>query len=151
MVKIRITKEFGFESSHVLKDYDGLCRHIHGHSYRLLVTVSGLPIDDVRNPKNGMVMDFGDLKKIVMHEIVNVYDHSIIINDTSTEEQKEGLQRITQRIIYAPYQPTCENMVADFAGKIISRLPSGIRLEKVVLFETPSSYAEWCAMDNVND
>ena len=65
MARIRITKEFKFETAHALMGYDGLCKHIHGHSYELLVTVIGHPIEDESNPKLGMVMDFGDLKKIV--------------------------------------------------------------------------------------
>nr|MDA3906383.1 6-carboxytetrahydropterin synthase [Bacteroidales bacterium] len=62
MTKIRLTKEFKFETAHALKGYDGLCKHIHGHSYELLVTVIGEPLEDQNSPKLGMVMDFGDLK-----------------------------------------------------------------------------------------
>ncbi len=64
MSKIRITKEFHFEMAHTLLGYDGPCRNIHGHSYELKVTLLGVPIDDPKNPKLGMVMDFGDLKKL---------------------------------------------------------------------------------------
>ncbi len=62
---IRVTKEFPFEMAHVLWNYDGPCKNVHGHSYRLFVTLSGYPSDDPLNPKNGMVIDFSDLKKIV--------------------------------------------------------------------------------------
>ena len=65
MTKIRLTKEFSFEAAHLLEGYDGACREIHGHSYRLFVTVRGVPVCDGRNPKLGMVMDFGQLKRIV--------------------------------------------------------------------------------------
>ena len=68
---IRITKEFKFEMAHALMGYDGLCRNIHGHSYGLNVTVAGYPIDEEGHPKLGMVMDFGDLKKIVRKAIVD--------------------------------------------------------------------------------
>lgn len=57
---IRLTKEFTFEAAHALEGYDGLCREIHGHSYRLFVTVKGTPCADESNPKFGMVMDFGE-------------------------------------------------------------------------------------------
>ena len=70
MNKIRITKHFDFESAHALYGYDGKCKNIHGHSYHLYVTVIGQPITDAENAKNGMVMDFGDLKVIVKKEIV---------------------------------------------------------------------------------
>ena len=62
---IRVTKEFTFEMAHVLWNYDGPCKNVHGHSYRLFVTLSGFPADNPDNPKNGMVMDFSDLKSIV--------------------------------------------------------------------------------------
>ena len=63
MSKIRITKQFGFETGHALYGYDGKCKNVHGHSYKLSVTVIGTPINDVNNVKNGMVIDFTDLKK----------------------------------------------------------------------------------------
>ncbi len=55
---IRVTTEFTFEMAHVLKDYDGPCRNVHGHSYRLFVTVSGIPVNEQGNPKSGMVDRF---------------------------------------------------------------------------------------------
>ena len=61
--KIRITKEFKFETGHALYGYDGLCKNVHGHSYKLSVTVLGSPIIDSKQTKNGMVIDFSDLKK----------------------------------------------------------------------------------------
>ena len=61
MAVIRLTKEFSFEAAHALDGYDGPCREIHGHSYRLFVTVKGTPAEDASNPKCGMVLDFGVL------------------------------------------------------------------------------------------
>ena len=55
---IRITKIFTFETAHVLYNYDGKCKNMHGHSYKLFVTVKGIPINDLDHPKNGMVVDF---------------------------------------------------------------------------------------------
>jgi len=60
---IRISKEFKFETGHALFGYDGLCKNVHGHSYKLTVTLMGTPISDSKNVKFGMVMDFSDLKK----------------------------------------------------------------------------------------
>ena len=58
---IHLTKIFRFEAAHALMGYDGRCRNIHGHSYEMRVTIKGNPIMDDNSPKNGMVMDFGDL------------------------------------------------------------------------------------------
>lgn len=62
---IRITKIFTFETAHILYGYDGKYKNIHGHSYKLFVTLKGVPISDLNHNKNGMVLDFGDLKTIV--------------------------------------------------------------------------------------
>ena len=83
MTKIRITKSFGFETGHALYGHDGLCKNIHGHSYKLFVTVIGIPVQDNNDPKNGMVIDFKDLKKIVKTEIVDVFDHATVFNKNS--------------------------------------------------------------------
>jgi len=79
MAKIRVTKEFNFEMAHALYNYEGPCRNIHGHSYRLFVTVKGTPIKDVKHPENGMVIDFSKLKKIVKENIINIFDHSLVL------------------------------------------------------------------------
>lgn len=149
MTKIRITKEFKFETSHILLGYDGLCKNIHGHSYHLLVTVVGTPSEDIKSPKLGMVMDFGELKKIVHEQIVDIYDHSLVVNASSPEETKNAMLKSTERVIFTPYQPTCENMVSSFAQLISAHLPEYVELCCLRLYETPTSYAEWLASDNV--
>ena len=80
MSNIRITKQFDFETGHALYGYDGKCKNVHGHSYKLSVTVIGTPIADTNNVKCGMVIDFGDLKKIVSSEIVDKFDHATVFN-----------------------------------------------------------------------
>jgi len=149
MAKIRLTKEFSFESAHALDGYDGLCREIHGHSYRLFVTIKGEPSCDDDNPKLGMVMDFGDLKRIVNSEIVDRLDHSFVLRDSV---QNTMLSRVLsakfEKIVLVDYQPTCENMLADFAERLQRALPEGIELHSLRLHETATSYAEWFASDN---
>lgn len=146
MSKVRITKEFSFEAAHRLDNYDGLCRNIHGHSYRLAVTVIGEPQGDTQSAKEGMVMDFSVLKRIVNEEVIDRMDHAVILCETSTTV--EALQSVTERIVPVPYRPTCENMVIDFAERIKRRLPRGVELLSVRLNETATSYAEWYASDN---
>ena len=79
MSKIRITKQFSFETGHALYGYDGKCKNVHGHSYKLSVTVIGIPISDRNNAKYGMVIDFSDLKKIVREDIVDVLDRKSVV------------------------------------------------------------------------
>lgn len=140
---IHLTKIFRFEAAHALMGYDGRCRNIHGHSYEMRVTIKGNPIMDDNSPKNGMVMDFGDLKRIVNEEIIDHYDHAFIINHNMSKEFIDEVKRNYERIIVLPYQPTTELMLIDFSKKIKSRLPEGIQLVKIFLKETEGSYAEW--------
>ena len=149
MNNIRITKQFSFETAHALHGYDGKCKNLHGHSYKLFVTIIGQTITDVNNPKCGMVMDFSDLKKIVNQEVVNVFDHATILNqNTPHRELATVLQDLDHHIILVDYQPTTENMVVDFAKKITQRLPETVKLFSLKLQETESSFAEWFASDN---
>ncbi len=149
MSKIRITKQFSFETGHALYGYDGKCRNVHGHSYKLSVTVIGTPITDSQNVKFGMVIDFSDLKKIVKEEIVDVFDHATVFNaGTPHVELAAELSNRGHHVILVDYQPTSENMVTDFASKIKNRLPDGIELFSLRLQETETSFAEWFASDN---
>jgi 6-pyruvoyltetrahydropterin/6-carboxytetrahydropterin synthase len=150
MSKIRITKQFSFETGHALYGYDGKCKNVHGHSYKLSVTVIGTPITDSNNVKFGMVIDFSDLKKIVREEIVDVFDHATVFNqNTPHVELAQELKNRGHHVILVNYQPTSENMVIDFAKKIQDRLPNNIQLHSLKLQETESSFAEWYASDNL--
>lgn len=145
---IRITKEFKFEMAHALKGYDGPCRNIHGHSYEFLVTISGHPITDENSPKLGMVMDFGDLKKIVRTTIVDIFDHALVLNNAMPLDLTEKLNENFEKVILLDYQPTSELMIADFANRIMENLPSNVKLKYLLLRETVTSYAEWYAEEN---
>ena len=149
MQKIRITKQFSFETGHALHGYDGKCKNIHGHSYHIYVTVIGTPIEDDKNPKNGMVMDFGDLKVIVKREIVSKFDHAVVLNGESPhKELANTINDYSHKVVLVPYQPTSENMLIDFAERIQSQLPQNVLLHSLKLYETANSYAEWFASDN---
>lgn len=146
---IRITKQFNFETGHALYGYDGKCRNVHGHSYKLDVTVIGTPINDTDHVKYGMVIDFSDLKKIVKEEIVEVFDHATVFNkNTPHVELAHELKQRGHHVLLVDYQPTSEMMVIDFAKKIKARLPENIKLHSLKLQETATSYAQWFASDN---
>ncbi len=146
---IRVTREFTFEMAHVLKGYDGPCRNVHGHSYRLFVTLSGIPSEKPDNPKNGMVIDFTDLKRIVKKEIISVFDHSVVVSKQYDKEKIAMFMKLFGNTVLVSYQPTCENLVSDFAGRIIPKLPKEVNLHSLKLYETSTSYAEWFAEDNL--
>jgi len=149
MSTIRITKQFNFETGHALYGYNGKCKNIHGHSYKLSVTVSGKPIEDHTHVKFGMVIDFGDLKKIVNEEIVDIFDHATVFNkNTPHIELANELIKRDHHVILVDYQPTSEMMVIDFAKKIKKRLSKNIKLHSLKLQETETCFAEWFAHEN---
>lgn len=150
MPRIRLTKEFSFETAHALFGYDGKCRELHGHSYKFMVTVIGEPSREENSSKYGMVMDFGDLKSIVNSSVVNRLDHALVIRKCKESEcVRDVLKGSFSSIIEVDYQPTCENMLSDFAQCISSQLPSGVKLHSLRLHETANSFAEWYASDQV--
>lgn len=148
MAIIRVTKRFHFEMGHALLGYNGICENIHGHSYNLEITVSGQVLHQTGHPKDGMVLDFGEFKKIVKKHITSRFDHSLMINSASSEEFLSALNKTTQRIILVDFQPTSENIASYIAEILQQHLPINVSLYKIRLYETVSSYAEWFASDN---
>lgn len=143
--KIRITKRFSFEMGHALNNYDGKCRFLHGHSYKLYVTILGHIKNELDAPKDGMVIDFSTLKQIVNDEIIEVYDHSFVVN--KNDKRKFSLPDISQRTILFEVQPTCENLLVHFKNIVIEKLPKDLQLVNMKLYETENSFAEW----DIND
>jgi 6-pyruvoyltetrahydropterin/6-carboxytetrahydropterin synthase len=148
MAKIRVTKQFRFEMSHALLNYDGICRNIHGHSYQLQVTVIGEPLNQLLSPKDGMVIDFSILKKIVQQHVVSPLDHSLMINEKALTGKLSDMGEMFERHHIVPFQPTTENMVIWIAGKLKPLLPEHLELFSVRLYETSNSFSEWFAADN---
>lgn len=147
-MKIRLTREFSFEMAHALEGYDGLCRHVHGHSYKMFVTVMGEPNTDITDPKYGMVMDFTELKAIVNRLVVNRYDHALVLRDSPNNRALlQALPQSWERVELTPYQPTCENMIGDFVAMISRELPQSVELVELKLHETEKSSATWRACD----
>ena len=136
MPTLSITKIFTFEAAHALLGYDGLCANIHGHSYRLEVTVCSPALDSVEpgryiesdkaDPKNGMLFDFSELKKCVNQSIVDVFDHALILNREGNAEIGEMLKTRYQKV----------------AQRLQAVLPEKIRLKRMRLYETATSYTD---------
>jgi 6-pyruvoyltetrahydropterin/6-carboxytetrahydropterin synthase len=148
MNQIRVTKEFRFEAAHALMGYDGPCKNVHGHSYELSVTVIGSPVSDSASAKLGMVMDFGDLKKLIKKQIIDPFDHALLLNSVVPHKDLQKSGEPFTNIVFVPYQPTSENFLLDFAKRIGELLPEGVKLHNMKLRETANSYAEWYAGDN---
>jgi len=147
---IRITKSFTFEMAHALLGYDGACRNIHGHSYQLFVTVKGVPKDKQEHPKDGMVLDFVDLKKIIENHVVEALDHALVLNAATPPEVVKSLKDQYEKVILFPFQPTSENLVLYMVERILPVLPTDVSLSHVRLAETATAYIEWFSEDNTD-
>lgn len=146
MSKIRITKEFRYEGAHALYNYDGKCKYIHGHSYILYVTVTGEPINDTMNSKDGMLLDFTDLRSIVNETVIDKFDHALVLRGNAPLAAEIG--EAYKNVVLVDFQPTCENIISYFAVAIKERLPKNVNLHSLKLYETATSYVEWHACDN---
>ena len=135
--------------AHALFGYDGPCKNIHGHTYRLSVTLIGEQIQEENNPKEGMVIDFTDFKRIVKENVIDIFDHTLVLKDDTPHSKIKGLSDNFERIIYSPYQPSCENLLLDMLDRIQNHLPGNVEIKNVRLEETPTSYAEWFKEDNI--
>jgi len=146
MAIIRITKAFNFEMAHALNDHDGACRNIHGHTYELFVTILGEPRAEDGHPANGMIMDFKELKEIVNYNIVKQYDHAFVVSRRSPWANDAIVKEF--KLVVLPFEPTSENLVAEFAKILKGVLPNDVKLHSLRLRETTTAYAEWFASDN---
>lgn len=139
---VSITKVFRFEMAHALHGHGGRCAHMHGHSYRLEVTIKGAPINDPARPDNGMVMDFAELKSIVQRHILDRFDHALLLSERDRHSFPES-GALFKRLEYTAFQPTCENMVLEMARVLCAHLPPTVAIRRLRLYETATSYAEW--------
>ncbi|QMT35744.1 6-carboxytetrahydropterin synthase QueD [Neisseria wadsworthii] len=136
---MKITKIFTFDSSHMLDGHDGKCQNLHGHTYKLEVVVAGGLIKS--GAKDGMVMDFADLKTIVKHTIIEPFDHAFIYNGNNPRESQiaallEGWNMKTMRL---DFRTTAENMAAYMYACLKN---AGLHVSLIRLWETPTSCAE---------
>ena len=137
---LTITKIFRFETAHALHGYDGPCRNIHGHTYTLHVTIGATAFSGEFIASPGILYDFKDLKKIVQEEVVSRYDHAILLSESflKVNPHLKGLENL--RVL--DFEPSAENMLMDMQQSIAPKLPSGVHLVRLKLFETADSYAE---------
>ncbi|MDP1725694.1 MAG: 6-carboxytetrahydropterin synthase [Bacteroidota bacterium] len=131
---LSITKLFHFEAGHRLSNYDGPCKNIHGHSYKLHISITGEKLT------NGILIDFKVLKKIVETAVINEMDHSLLLK--RNELNITATENLGSKILWLDEDPTAEYLVTYIGSKIQNELPAGIRLLRLRLYETDSCYAE---------
>lgn len=138
---IQLTKIFHFETAHAIKNYDGACKHIHGHSYELHVTVSNGNTADEYIASTGIMFDFKALKQVVHTFVINNFDHRLLLS----AEYAATLEAnpIYENIFIMEVEPTAENLLIFIKRNLETALPLGIKLVGLKLYETKDSYAEW--------
>jgi 6-pyruvoyltetrahydropterin/6-carboxytetrahydropterin synthase len=140
---ITVTKKFSFSMAHALYGYDGACANVHGHTYTLFVTVSGRPHREKGHPNDGMLMDFGDLKRLVHDNFIVEFDHSLVLNENTSPSLAASLKENFEKVILSVWQPTCENLMLHAVERLRDKLPEGLSLHVIRLEETPDSWSEW--------
>lgn len=133
--------------AHALFGYDGPCKNIHGHTYHLHVTVAGLINETPNDPNQGLVIDFGVIKQITKEHVISRFDHALVLHQDAPYSIDTFLPDHFEKVLLVPFQPSCENLMMYFKSLISSALPSDVKLVKMRLEETPTSYAEWFLHD----
>ena len=134
---LTVTKSVKFDAAHVLTNHQGLCKNLHGHTYRVEASVSQQPGDTA-----DMVIDFKDLKHTCEEVILSRFDHAFIYDSSSVGESEIAavVERYGMRTVALPFRSTAENMAKMFYEQLKSRLPG---LCSVRVWETPDSCAEY--------
>ena len=137
----RISKEFSFSMGHRLSRHLGLCKNIHGHNYTVIVALKSPTLNG-----NGMVMDFGDLKGIVINYL-RAYDHALMINknDIVTLEKMGDIVSYL-KVVTVPYEPTAENMareIYDYVVGEVKKYTGEMSVDFVTVYETDGSQATY--------
>lgn len=135
MYKIR--RSMYTETAHMLKGHLGLCQYYHGHSYKWTIEIGAETLQD------DMVIDFTELKDL-MNMTIGAYDHALVTDVKTWEEQIANSKVDTSRVIVVAKRPTAENMAEDIYKKLKRLLPKGLILLRVVCRETENNEAEYC-------
>ncbi|GEP98740.1 6-pyruvoyl trahydropterin synthase family protein [Chitinophaga cymbidii] len=138
---LQVTKIFRFEMAHALQGHAGACRHVHGHSYQLHVTVRQEREQEGYLPGAGMLIDFKELKKLVKEAVIRRLDHQLLLSGDYLAANPGILRQ--ENLLVLEAEPSAENLLLFVRNAIREKLPAGIALAKLKLYETADSYAEW--------
>ena len=143
---ISITRRLEFDSGHRIPNHDGQCKHLHGHRYALEVTLTGEVAHHPGKADDGMVLDFGDIKRLTNQHIVDLWDHAFLV-----AKEDEGLVAFlatlpNHKTVVMEHVPTVENLAkAAFAilQPVFSKSFGGrLELSALRLYETPNCWAD---------
>ena len=138
-----ITKSIEFDMGHRVPYHKSKCKNLHGHRYKVEVGVEGSVIKTKKSSDEGMVIDFGDLKEVMMKEIHDKLDHGFMMYDDDPFVRAFAhFAKEEQKVIFVPFIPTAENIAKFIFEKIGNKLKrKNMKLDYVRVWETPSSSA----------
>jgi 6-pyruvoyltetrahydropterin/6-carboxytetrahydropterin synthase len=132
---VKIAKEFRWEMGHRLPEHFGNCKNIHGHSYKMLVEIEG------ETDEQGMVMDYYNLKKVVL-PIIDKLDHAFMVNE-SDHDVVEFLNKMKSKKVIVDFPSTVENICHYIIRQLKPGLfPGNVKFLRVRIYETYDDYAE---------
>jgi len=138
---MKIAKEFHWEMGHRLPEHFGLCKNIHGHSYKMIIEFEG------KLDEQGMVIDFYDVAKMIS-PIIDELDHAFMVKDDD-KLTLDFLEKLNSKKVVVNFFTTVENICKYISEKIIkSKLPDNIENVRVRVYETSEDYAEVCVATN---
>lgn len=143
---VEITRKIEFDAGHRIPDHKSKCRNAHGHRYTLECTVEGPIVEMHGASDHGMVVDFGDLKAVMMATIGEPWDHAFLVCTQDTKMVRAlNLLGMSHKTVYLDNVPTVENLVIVARRLIESQLEAmggSLTLKRVRLYETPNCWAD---------
>lgn len=133
---LSVTKIFTFEAAHAISNYKGDCQHIHGHSYKLYISITAKKLNNSQ-----MVIDFKDLKLLVNLHILNKLDHTLMLKKSAYN--KSIIKNYSGKLLWLKFEPTAEYLVLYIKNILEAQLPKRLSINKIVLYETENSFVEW--------
>ena len=129
--------------AHALDGYDGACRNIHGHSYELHVTIASVKAEDAYLQPPGFIIDFKELKQIINLAVIGKFDHKSVLSRAYLSKFPAVMSQENLEILEV--EPSVENLLLFSRKAICEILPAILSLQRLKLYETKDSYAEWLA------
>lgn len=143
---ITITRKLEFDAGHRIPDHKSQCRNLHGHRYTLEITLVGAVIEEEGSSDNGMIMDFSDVKALAKEHLVDVWDHAFLVYAKDSAVRTFLATIPDHKTVVIDKIPTVENLASTAFDTLRTvyqdRYGTGLRLQKLVLHETPNCWAE---------
>ncbi len=142
---VRVTKIIEWDMGHRVPNHKSKCRNPHGHRYRLELTLQGKLIARAGDSSEGMVFDFGDIKKLMTEKIHDVVDHGFMLyeGDDQLRAFFDSEAGSAFKYLVVPFIPTAENIAKWCYDELKDCFPNGVEIANCRVFETPNSWADF--------